>query len=240
MTNYTIDENAKFIAKQIEAIYGNFYDEGEYYKKRIKGSSGGRIYRIQDSEKLAKTDVTQLTDNTAQINTNFTPEEIESSIVEKFNISTGNSTSMSRSMSQRDTYTDRSKDNNNGVKKGRKAESSKQSNYKAGSVIDTHEDGSITMMPAFTKEEAMYEQHSSSRKNCKECVHYLEGGGCSIVQGNIEPDAHCDNFYADVGIFANNVEDVEINLKLWGERYNFSEGEVMELVNIVKESLTER
>lgn len=77
--------------------------------------------------------------------------------------------------------------------------------------------------PPYTKDEADYVGSSSrnrSAASCEDCVHYIEGGGCHMVQGNIDKEAYCNDLYADVGIFGRERNgSFEVTLALWGERY---------------------
>lgn len=91
--------------------------------------------------------------------------------------------------------------------------------------VEAFDDGSIRFTPRFTKEEANYfgpGRGETPRLDCFDCAHYIEGGGCHIVQGHIEGEAHCEKFYADVGFFArgSTLPSVvtEVNLAMWGER----------------------
>lgn len=88
------------------------------------------------------------------------------------------------------------------------------------------EDGAITFVPALTKGEAGYTGSvGDSNQLCGECSHYIKGGGCHVVRGEIDPEATC-GFYADIGIFANQVVDsdeVNVSMILWGLLFNYSE-----------------
>jgi hypothetical protein len=105
-------------------------------------------------------------------------------------------------------------------------------------AIDVMSDGSVVMMPPFTKEEADYLEDGDG-PNCGDCVHYLEGGGCSLVQGEIDETAYCDRFYADVGLFGNSLLDI-LNLKLWGESYDFTQFDINQFVRQVEEAMEEK
>jgi len=76
----------------------------------------------------------------------------------------------------------------------------------------------------FSHEEAEYvppAQQRTSDKKCKNCAHYDNHGNCHIVP-DIDPEGHCENFYADVGFYANGSqlpnELSELNLTIWGDR----------------------
>ncbi len=85
-------------------------------------------------------------------------------------------------------------------------------------------------IPPYSKNDANYHQPGSGENpqfDCKDCVHYIEGGGCHMVQGEINPEGHCEDLYADVGLFARIREsEFEINLALWGEMFEDRFGRV--------------
>jgi hypothetical protein len=75
----------------------------------------------------------------------------------------------------------------------------------------------------FSKEEANYHgphEDPASDEMCKNCAHYDNHGNCHIVP-DIEPNGHCEEFYADVGFYAMGhklpQEVTEVNLTIWGE-----------------------
>jgi len=82
----------------------------------------------------------------------------------------------------------------------------------------------VTFTPPRTKDEARYHEPAEGPNpelDCMDCAHYIEGGNCHIVQGDVNPEGHCENYYADVGVFAKITDDSDwnINLRLWGERW---------------------
>lgn len=72
--------------------------------------------------------------------------------------------------------------------------------------VEAFNDGSIRFMPPNTKEGANYledpDESVPAGARCVNCAHYIEGGGCHVVQGRISPSAVCLRFYADIGVFA--------------------------------------
>jgi hypothetical protein len=86
-------------------------------------------------------------------------------------------------------------------------------------------DGDYTcFIPPFEKQEVDYKGPSEGDKphlDCKDCVHYIKGGGCHMVQGEIDKDGYCEDLYSDMGIFARIYNgEFEINLALWGEMFD--------------------
>jgi hypothetical protein len=116
-------------------------------------------------------------------------------------------------------------------------------------LIEVYSNGAIEFMPQFTKEEADYHgpaQGGSPELDCKDCAHYIEGGGCHIVQGGVDPDGHCENYYADVGFFGRGADipqqKTAINLTLWGERAKkrLQHGSAAAIVQKIKEEITDK
>lgn len=116
-------------------------------------------------------------------------------------------------------------------------------------LIEVYSNGAIEFMPQFTKEEADYHgpaQGGSPELDCKDCAHYIEGGGCHIVQGGVDPDGHCENYYADVGFFGRGADipqdKTSINLTLWGERAGkrLQHGSAAAIVQKIKEEITDK
>lgn len=101
-------------------------------------------------------------------------------------------------------------------------------------------------MPAFTKEEANYHgpaQGPEPHLDCKDCVNYIEGGGCHIVQGEVDPDGYCEDLFADVAIFGRMDEgEFEVNLAMWGEMFEdrFSRVSFEVVANRVKEAIRKK
>lgn len=49
-----------------------------------------------------------------------------------------------------------------------------------------------------TKAEAKYRNQSLGAKQCAGCKHYIDGGGCKLVEGLISPKGVC-NYYKSKG-----------------------------------------
>lgn len=85
-------------------------------------------------------------------------------------------------------------------------------------LIDTFDDGSIRFTPPHGKEAAEYVADPGrgvpSGARCGNCAHFIEGGGCHVVQGRIDPGAVCLEFFADVGVFADNEFEPPISMIL--------------------------
>ena len=97
--------------------------------------------------------------------------------------------------------------------------------------------------PPYTKEEASYHGPASGPEphlDCKDCVHYLEEGGCQVVQGEVDPDGYCEDLFADFGVFGrvDNGSSI-INLAVWGEMFEdrFSRVGIEEIADNVKEAI---
>ena len=113
--------------------------------------------------------------------------------------------------------------------------------------VVTHDDGSITFKPRFEKGEVDYVNESEKHNNknspeCRSCTHYIEGGGCHLVQGNIDPKGHCELLFSDFGAFGVSLNGkVDSNLQLLGEGFNWTEEESMkflkELADFFEEEL---
>lgn len=111
------------------------------------------------------------------------------------------------------------------------------------SLISVNNDGSVTFMPPFTKEEAGYGDGGvATPAKCKDCAHFIEGGGCHFVQGEIDPEDVCEQFYADYGVYGDNDTDVGLSnpVNVWGEKFDWSENDIEDFVRRVRESLEDR
>lgn len=107
-------------------------------------------------------------------------------------------------------------------------------------------DGSIRFLPPHTKKEADYltpsdPQFDDSHSRCGSCVHFIEGGGCHFVQGDIDPAAYCGEFYADYGVFSHLHDDfVEVNAELVSPRWDYRERDIEEFLDDLGERLQQR
>ena len=221
-----IDASVSTVASRIEKIYDDHY--GDSYKLRKRGPKNRKIVKVMVDSGEPMTEVKETPDGKTKIDVLLTDQDVVDKIEQEFGTVSGESRSVERR--------GRSKD------KSYKEESVNSSSRSGGDSIElvgANNDGSITVMPPFTKEEASYHDTVSSEthKACINCAHYVSGGGCTLVQGEIKDWAHCDEFYADVGLFGNNVNDVELNLKLWGEKYDFSREEISEFVGLIKSAM---
>ena len=110
--------------------------------------------------------------------------------------------------------------------------------------------GKTSFYPPFTKMQAKYHNPREADKKfpnrddyCKNCVHYLEGGGCRFVRGNIEENAVCEDFYSDFGVFAdeetmdNPNSGVHITAYMFGEIYDWDKNEIQEFLDYVKQRM---
>lgn len=80
-----------------------------------------------------------------------------------------------------------------------------------------------SFMPPFSKEDARYHgpgEGPEPELDCKDCAHFIEGGGCHMVQGEIRPQGYCQDLYADFGVFARaDGDDLLITLVTLGEKF---------------------
>lgn len=112
--------------------------------------------------------------------------------------------------------------------------------------LNAHSDGSVTFMPYYTKQEADYRHEGEANfdddhKRCISCAHFMSGGGCHIVQGGVRPDDYCENFYADIGVYAQRHPTFpEINLILWGLRYDWDRKNIDEFLDRLRDDLEEK
>jgi hypothetical protein len=103
-------------------------------------------------------------------------------------------------------------------------------------VRQVFSDGSIHFEPPFSKEAAEYRSQGgqafdTAHDRCGSCVHYIPGGGCHFVQGEIDPGDYCERFYADFGLFAHDYGDeVEINVESRGPNWGPTDGAIEEFV----------
>lgn len=113
-------------------------------------------------------------------------------------------------------------------------------------------DGSIRFKPPFSKSQADYREigdrdFDGSHSRCGSCSHFIENeknrqiSGCHVVQGEINPEDYCEEFYSDVGVFGHKHDDfVEINLTLLGENFDEWSGmDVDEFADTVEGELDE-
>jgi len=100
-----------------------------------------------------------------------------------------------------------------------------------------------TIIPPYTKDEANYHGPAEGPKphlDCKDCVHYVSGGGCQVVQGEVDPDGYCEDLFADFGVFGNmDNTTVDINLSVWGEMFEdrLRNVSINEIADKVKETI---
>jgi len=105
-------------------------------------------------------------------------------------------------------------------------------------------DGEETsIIPPYTKPGASYHPPAEGPKphlDCKDCVHYVQGGGCKMVQGEVDPDGYCEDLFADFGLFGtmDNTE-FKVNLAVWGEMFEdrFQNVSITEMADEIKETI---
>lgn len=112
-------------------------------------------------------------------------------------------------------------------------------------VVD-YGDGSIRFRPRYTQKEASYlfpgdDDYDDTHKACESCAHFIEGGGCHMVEGPIDLDGYCEEFYADVGVYGHkHPHGIEENLSLWGWEFDWDEGDAAEFAMDIRERLQQK
>jgi len=114
---------------------------------------------------------------------------------------------------------------------------------------DAEVDGDrLEFTPPFTKDEAEYMEQGDSdfdetHENCRSCAFYVEGGGCLMVQGEIDEDDYCTQLFSDVAIAGHAHEDEEQvaeEVTIWGDEYNWDDELTQEFADSVQEILSEK
>lgn len=110
-------------------------------------------------------------------------------------------------------------------------------------VREVYSDDYIEFLPPETKNESGYIQPGNpdfdrGHDRCEDCAHYIEGGGCHIVRGQIDPEAYCESFYADVGVFGD--MRANPNLVIWGDAFDWSRDDLDQFMEDAREWIMER
>lgn len=117
---------------------------------------------------------------------------------------------------------------------------------KSNTTTRVFTDGSIRFTPPYTKAEADYRtdedpDFDTSHDRCQDCVHYIPGGGCHLVQGEIDPEYYCGEFFADYGVFAHDHGSyVEVNSELYGSALDIEDFDIRDFVDEIEERLQQR
>ena len=112
--------------------------------------------------------------------------------------------------------------------------------------VEVFDDDSIRFKPNFLKQEAGYRwptdgEYDGTHEKCRSCAHFIEGGGCHIVQGDIDKEGYCEQFYADLGVYGHDHGDyVEENLIIWGLDFNWDMEGAKEFANDIVERIEEK
>jgi hypothetical protein len=134
------------------------------------------------------------------------------------------------------------------VEEGTSPVSSRETSEPTTSGLGKHEvdnfgDGSIRFRPRFNQKEAVYlepgdRSYREDHKVCDQCAHFIEGGGCHIVEGPISEDGYCEEFYADVGVYGHlHEEGVEENLSVYGHSFDWGVSDAKEFAIDIRERL---
>lgn len=101
-----------------------------------------------------------------------------------------------------------------------------------GGSVNNVDNDSIEFSQEFSKDEAEYrvpgdDDYDDSHSNCGDCSFYVEGGGCALVRGEIDPDDHyCEELFSDVAVGGHaHDEDTPVEVSLVGSS-DWSEEEV--------------
>ncbi|MEF8808925.1 hypothetical protein [Natronomonas sp.] len=111
--------------------------------------------------------------------------------------------------------------------------------------VEAFDDGSIRFTPPHSKRQAAYRRPGGpdfdpDHERCDSCAHYIPGGGCHLVQGEIDPDAYCEEFYADYGAFGHEHDEfVEVNAEFVGDDFDWEPDDVEEFIDTLDEKLGE-
>jgi hypothetical protein len=113
-----------------------------------------------------------------------------------------------------------------------------------GDITEVEEDTEVTRVtPEYSKEESGYKSPGSATFNpdhdrCFDCVHYNGDGECSVVEGMIEGEAYCEEFYADVLVAGHSHgDDVEENYIVYGPGFDWSVSHAKEFGMDIKEAI---
>jgi len=245
MTEITTEHSVSDVANEIQRM---MRDNGmDVTKKRGRGSHGERVITVDEFRGQNKVKIKELDESRSKVDLSLASNRVTDLVEQKFGGgmgvgSSGGGIEREGTSYRRDDDEEehRRRRRDNGDRR-RSRSGSRSSAGKSMGLMDIHSDGSVTMMPPFTKDEADYMPGGSREEpNCKDCVHFLEGGGCSLVQGEIDRNAHCERFYADIGLFGENKRREGLNLRLWGEAYDFDQFDIDQFIRMAEEAMEEK
>lgn len=224
----------------MEAVKEAFYNH--YHEFRIEENQGTGYYEVSHNRKDVKISVYD-TDEGTEVELSEVPNQLEKKVRSALKSLNGGedvpySSRSDRKETKREYERMMEKQKGSGTK-------SFGENDDAIEVVESFEDGSIKFRPPFTKEQAGYRDHDSGEmgKACGDCAHYIEGGGCHLVQGGIDPDAYCNEFYADVGLFGHAAGGSPLmNLIMWGEQFDvhFDKGDIDDMLSLMESAMRGR
>lgn len=217
----------------VEEVYKNRYGE-ERVKRGEVGSS--RVFRAKGASDRIKV-------SSAGRNAEMVVDDTDSGTLGQIQSRLEDASGGSSSHTSTSTSTGTPSSNRAEPSAGSTATSSNTGQSGPNTVREVYSDGYIEFLPPETKEDAGYIQPGNPdfdrpHKRCEDCAHYIEGGGCHIVQGEIDPEAYCERFYADVGAFGN--AQATPNLVIWGDTFDWSRGDLERFLEDTKEWLMER
>jgi len=197
----------------VQEAYENRYGEDNYVRHKVRGSIVYRAKIASDETKVSSSP------DGAEIITSNTDPGTESTIKQNIGMASGQASQETKTS---ESHISEFAETHQEETHPKPSEPPVPSQSGGNSIREVYEDGYIEFLPQYTKEEAEYEvSMGRSEMNCEDCAHYIDGGGCHVVRGAIEPDAHCENYYADAGFFVRGSgvgTEVKANLVMWGER----------------------
>lgn len=75
-----------------------------------------------------------------------------------------------------------------------------------GGEVREVDNQTITFSQEYSKDEAEYrvpsdDEYEDDHSNCGDCSFYIDGGGCALVRGEIDPEDHyCEELFSDVTV----------------------------------------
>jgi hypothetical protein len=111
--------------------------------------------------------------------------------------------------------------------------------------VQAHGRGAITFVPEFTKQQAGYkgplQAEGDSHSRCGDCAHYIEGGGCHLVQGGVNENGYCTELFSDISISGHKHPDgVEIPITIWGDGFNWTRQDMQRFAQSVKNKIEQK
>lgn len=238
--NYSLYDVSREVAKIFEEVYDDEDGHGNSMVIRLKEPSGDRKRRITHANTDRYVMLIEVKEGVTKLDFTFSDDRVEEKVKSFFDLSTNMSSRRGRDKDDEEWHRRRRRKDKGGDD-GR-ASSAPTSSRTEGNIRIARpgDEGSLTILPPFSKDTAGYTDRSPTIKSCEDCVHFVENGGCTLVRGDINPDGFCNEFFADVGFFGTNVDGVKLNLKLWGEMFDLDGRERERLVQKIQEAIEDK